>query len=979
MTTETINIVVREDGSREVKRRVEDIGSGARKAGGDLNFLKDALKGLIAVGVLRFLQELADTYTNINNRLRLVATSTSNLVAINNAVYESAQRTRTAYQATADLFSTVARNADVLGISQKEALEVTETIGQAIQVSGTNAANASAGILQLSQALGSGTLRGDELNSVLENMPRLAKAIMNEVGVQTGGQLRDLATKGAVTSQIVVEAIQKAGPAIAAEFSKITPTISGGFTVMRNGLMKFLGDLDQGVGVSASFAKALTAMGNNMDVVAIAATGLGVAVAVSFTGMSGAITNATRAVGAFTAVIASNPLGLIAVALTAAIVAIMTFGKEIKVTEDGAVSLRDAFLGGLAVIGDAFKFVGNMIQVLWMGLMGTLKVLGIDFGEATSSVFTALVSVAKLVGNLIIGGWVATYRVITATWSNLPGLMNAIWVMVANNAITAAESILNAWQLTFRSISALLGTVNKDAADAINGALDSVTVKLPRLQLNEAGRTYADAIKTGVSDAFSQDYLGNFAKAAIERARASKKEALGAPGLSTTSGDPVDLTSTKDAKDSKKITRDELLRRFQQDIDDQLKEGTFDYLERQVQTEINKLNAQLLDRQFAGLSEAERAQYAQVLRDLNRANELMEIKDRILQDAREPQRQYEMGLEAINEQVARYPQYADEFSRAARDMRIALLDTKFDASSGMERAILKMQAQAEDTASRVEQAFVNVFNNLEDAWVGFVTTGKISFTNLLAGLQEDLARSSFNDLIKRPLLNILSGGKGSSDPKDRGGSASTPLYVQVVNGVAGGLTNLIGGAPSPSAGADEPLRSVQETLSGFAGRAREIFGNASGALGNIFGSLGRTFGGLFQGLASTLGNIFSSIGGGGGGGWAQTIGTVASFFGSFATGGDFTVPGSGGVDSQLVTLRASPGERISVGRSGSEGGSEGGISIPVTIDARGAQEGVAEQIAEALAMAIPAAINQARRLAGQDVQNLSRQRTGTRR
>jgi hypothetical protein len=145
MTTERIDIIVSERGSRTVKRNIEDIGGSARAAAGGVQFLQRALLSLgVGLGVAQLIR-MADTYTLITNRLRLVTTGTANLARVNEELFQSAQRTRSSYEATAQLYATVARNADTLGLSQKDLLDITETVNQSIAVSGTSAQGAAAG------------------------------------------------------------------------------------------------------------------------------------------------------------------------------------------------------------------------------------------------------------------------------------------------------------------------------------------------------------------------------------------------------------------------------------------------------------------------------------------------------------------------------------------------------------------------------------------------------------------------------------------------------------------------------------------------------------------------------------------------------------------------------------------------------------------------------------------------------------------
>lgn len=108
---------------------------------------------------------------------------------------------------------------------------MTKAVTQAIQISGNTATEASAGMIQLAQALASGTLRGDELRSVLEQMPRVAEAIATGLGT-TIGQLRKLGEQGKLTSDLVFKALISQSGRLDSEFKKLQPTISGSFSVL---------------------------------------------------------------------------------------------------------------------------------------------------------------------------------------------------------------------------------------------------------------------------------------------------------------------------------------------------------------------------------------------------------------------------------------------------------------------------------------------------------------------------------------------------------------------------------------------------------------------------------------------------------------------------------------------------------------------------------------------------------------------------
>lgn len=158
MTTERIDIVVREDGSRVVKRNLQDIGGAADDAANSLDLMKNILGGLVAGGILTGLIRMADAYTNIQNKLRLVTTGTENLARVTKELQGIANDTRSDFEATSELYSRLATSSKELGVGQEQLLKFTKTLNQAIVLSGASAEEAAGGIRQLSQGMASGTL-----------------------------------------------------------------------------------------------------------------------------------------------------------------------------------------------------------------------------------------------------------------------------------------------------------------------------------------------------------------------------------------------------------------------------------------------------------------------------------------------------------------------------------------------------------------------------------------------------------------------------------------------------------------------------------------------------------------------------------------------------------------------------------------------------------------------------------------------------
>lgn len=173
--------------------------------------------------------KIADEYTGLESRLKLVTKSAEELKAAQDGIYEVSQKTGTAYAASSDLFIRLARSTRKFNYGQEKTLKVTEAIQKAMVVSGDAASpGAQAALFQLGQGLQSGTLRGEELNSVLEQAPRLAEAIAAGMGIDPG-DLRKHAEKGKITAQRVMEALLGQYDAIDAEFKQMENRASQGW------------------------------------------------------------------------------------------------------------------------------------------------------------------------------------------------------------------------------------------------------------------------------------------------------------------------------------------------------------------------------------------------------------------------------------------------------------------------------------------------------------------------------------------------------------------------------------------------------------------------------------------------------------------------------------------------------------------------------------------------------------------------------
>ena len=243
---------------------------------------------------VRDLINFADQATLMSNKLNDVAEDTQALERSQRALLAVANETRTDLAASVDLYATLQRNARSLVDTDQELVDIVRTINQSFALSGASAESANAAIIQLSQGLASGTLRGDEFNSVAEQAPEILRAVQKELGV-TKGELREMAAEGKITAQVVVDALANSADEISRRFNQTSITVEQSLTIARNNLIDFIGEQDNALGVSASLSDAVLTLGNNIDTLA---DGIAIISAIMGGRYAGAIISAAIAKGA---------------------------------------------------------------------------------------------------------------------------------------------------------------------------------------------------------------------------------------------------------------------------------------------------------------------------------------------------------------------------------------------------------------------------------------------------------------------------------------------------------------------------------------------------------------------------------------------------------------------------------------------------------------------------------------------------------
>lgn len=301
-----------EEGAIKLRRQLD--ATFQKSFGGSLN------KGLAAVGSVLGTNEVrkyADQWTTAENMLKAATAATGMQTRSLKELRVGADDARVSVEDYVDLYARMVRSASGVAKSENEIALATNLVSKAFKAGGASAQEQAAGILQLGQALGSGVLQGDELRSLRENAPIVAKAIADEFGV-TVAKLKDLGAEGKLTSDRVFRAIINAQKTIEAQFAATNATIGDGMTAINNAMLQYIGTAGDMTGISATVSRALILISQNFDQVAdagmqLAAVLAGVLVGRSLGGMIRTLGTTTAALVKFhqAAKAAQGAMGLV--------------------------------------------------------------------------------------------------------------------------------------------------------------------------------------------------------------------------------------------------------------------------------------------------------------------------------------------------------------------------------------------------------------------------------------------------------------------------------------------------------------------------------------------------------------------------------------------------------------------------------------------------------------------------------------------
>lgn len=731
-----------------LQRDLSSVGKAAQGAGGNnaLGGLQKSADGAVAsvkrlasafvtVAGAAKLIAVADEFNTLAARIKLVTNSTEEYNRAQVALFDLAQRTRSGLGETIDIYVKIAQSVKDAKVGQETLLQVVETINQAVQLSGVNAQSAGAAVQQLTQGLGSGTLRGEELNSVLEQTGKLADVIAEGMGI-TRSQLRAYGEQGKITAEQVIKALQKQKDVVAKQFAELPLTVGQSVTLLKNASVALVGAFDATSGATGGLAGSIKSLADFLS--------------------------SDEVVGAITEFAASWKSGLAGIAEDIKSVA-KTFENEFR------------FLGDVA--GGFVGFLLNALRELPTNIRAIVKIATVTF----ASMIDILVANAKLAKEAIAAIFTddtvdaAIKRRDARVKASMEAMRATAGEAIAERQKSLADAKATRDTVIERRVKARKvipgndssGTFSKRTTDAENKAAESLKKAQleaeERLEKDSTDRklgilqTYYDDARIAASAYFQQ--REGIELRALDRQIAIERQKAGAGGVDKVKAlAEIEILERQKLDVQRKAARDRFI--AQRDIDRELEQARAQELEGRGQTgEAAKIRLEAQYRDLLKRLEAEgNTAGAKIIRGLidtgvaqAQFEELKAQFDRVTTELQQRTAQI-----ADSQKTGALPtSTAEDQTRTARAQAIEQLtvlngklqelaeksnDPKIKEGAASSAAALRQMAV--ESATGIDGAIISLRASLANMQAGFVQATTNAGVDALTNLFTDLASGS---------------------------------------------------------------------------------------------------------------------------------------------------------------------------------------------------------------------------------------------
>lgn len=475
--------------TEKVRTEVDKIGSG-------LSGLTGLLAGLASVGFAKSMLDTADAVQSINSQIRQVVSSETEYLAVQRQLLDTANRTRASLESTASLYVSTSRALKDYGYTQQEILKFTEATNNAMTIGGVGAQQQAAALMQLSQALGSGVLQGDEFKSIAEAAPILLDTIAEYMG-KSRAEIKKLGSEGKLTADVIFKAISGASEKFGEQAAKMPMTMGQALTVFSNNWQSMVSKLLNDSGAMSGIAAIIKLIADNLNLVVPIVAGFAVAVAA-----------AVAPTLALNVALLANPFGIIAVAIGTVIGLIAKFGDEIDVFGGGWSNLSDVIRAVWQIITETIGEAVGTVKSWFDGLTGWLNESVGGWSSLFGRVMGIISSVIGVAVNAFVNIFATGWMLIKEAANDMPQFFANLGKTIGNVFISAIEWMINK---AVGMINSMIDFANK-ALSMVGGSgikkLDGVDLK----RMDDGG------LGKRITDSMTKDRAGAMANAIRERA-----------------------------------------------------------------------------------------------------------------------------------------------------------------------------------------------------------------------------------------------------------------------------------------------------------------------------------------------------------------------------------------------------------------------------------------------------------------------------
>ena len=480
----------------QVQQASEKARAEVGKIGSSLSGLTKLLAGFATADFAKSVLDTADAMQLINSQVRMVTSSETEYLSVQRQLLDVANNTGASLESTASLYVSTSRALKDYGYTQQEILQFTEATNNAMTIGNVGAQQQAAALMQLSQALGSGVLQGDEFKSIADAAPILLDTIAEYMG-KSRTEIKKLGSEGQLTADVIFKAISGASEKLGEQAAKIPMTMGKALTVFSNNWQSMVSKLMNDSGTMSGIASIIKLIADNLTLVVPIVAGFAVAVAA-----------ATAQVIGLNVAMLANPFGIIAVAIGTVIGLIARFGNEIDVFGGGWSNLSDVIRAVWQLITETIGEAVGTVKSWFDGLTGWLN----ENVGGWSSLFERVMSViSSAIGayvNIYINTFATGWMLIKEAANNMPQFFANLGKTIGNVFISAIEWMINK----------AVGMINS-MIDFANKAASMVGISgIEKLNNVQMGRMNDGGLGGRIADSWKEDRVGAMVNAARERA-----------------------------------------------------------------------------------------------------------------------------------------------------------------------------------------------------------------------------------------------------------------------------------------------------------------------------------------------------------------------------------------------------------------------------------------------------------------------------